>query len=731
MPQSLGQTIRNTFNKGLLTEFSELNFPNEASIDELNCDLFKAGNRTKRLGFSPESATEQPGPYASGKLFHTASWKNVGKDADLEYLIVQSGDRLRFFRWGAAPLVEQEVPTSDSDSTVFTINLGDYNIAGGLGAGASRIDVASVDGDLVITNPQTETLLVERDSSDGSFSVSIIDFRIRDFEWIGAKNAYDEISVNAPAGINRQYDTKNSGWSDGPNDVGDSALTTYTTAKSNYWPPLTHPWYSGKDSNGDFSVTEWEKVYSGTSIISNGHYILDPFNKDRETASGLTGIDTEVTVERFNCVAAYAGRVWYGGVGSRIYYSQILESNIQLGDCFSVNDPTSEETSDALATDGGTIDIPEANAVRKLLVFGSSLLVFADNGVWRVSGSDGNIFQATDFSVYKVTNNGLAFRSSLIAGQNAVPFWWSYVGIHTIQVTDEGGMVEVNISRDTIQTFWNSIGAEERAFVTGAYDSIQNRVLWLYPNPGETIEYKLSNVLQLDADLGAFFPWKVSDNSSSSTFICGTAFFSGSGNEDIDFTVVDDAGATVQDAAGNDVIITESASTSKSSNIYLLYRLTDGSDFKINFGKFDGTAYLDWGDQNYQAYAESAYNFLGDLGTRKNSPYITVFMKLTETGWVANGGGYDPVNETSLLVSTYWDFKNTVSSSAQEAYRHKIPIVVDTGDLTAFNSPYDVVVTRLKTRGRGRVLRVRFEGAQGKPFNLLGWETLGAKNSTY
>lgn len=724
---SFNQTVRTQFNKGLLTEFSELNFPEEASIDELNCDLFKAGNRTKRKGFNPEvGSSPVSGPFQQGSLFHTTNWTNVGGDPSTEFLVVQSGGKLRFYRKGDAPLSEQVVNTSKTSGAIYQLDLSPYSVSGGLGSDASKIDAASFNGDLVVVSPQINPIQIEYNTEDGVFKVTQIEFRIRDFEWQGPRENYSFTSLLNPAPSDRQYDTMNCGWSGGPSDIGDAVRNAYVTAKGG-WPPLTHPWYSGKDSNGSFQVAEWEKVYSGTSLIGNGHFILDLWERDRAGVSGVTGLPKEVITDRFNTTTAYAGRAWYAGFDSRVYYSQILEDNNQLGELLQSNDPTSEESSDVLATDGGYINLPEANGIRKLHTFGSSLLVFADNGVWRISGLDGNLFKADDFSVYKITDFGLAYRTSLVAGQNSVPFWWSYTGIHTIQVTDAGGLVEVNVSRDTIQSFWEGIDSGAKTFVTGTYDAFNNRVVWLYPEDDETIDYKFRRLLFLDVDLGAFFPWEVADNGG--TYICGTSFFNGSGSSTVTFNVVDSNGDNVQDTSGNDVVVERTAGTVRSSEIYFLVRTENN---EITFGLFDRNTYYDWGDQPYDAYAESSYNFVGDLGRRKTSPFITVFLRQTETGFTDQGGGvYSANDESSLNVSAFWDFKKTPSSMQQQAYRHKTPSLVNVNDLSDFPTPTTVLTTRLKLRGRGRVVKVRFEGVPGKGFNLLGWETLDARKDTY
>ncbi len=724
MPQQLNQTIRNTFNKGLLTEFSELSFPNEASIDELNCSLFKAGNRSKRLGMEYEFGSQLSSEtYTEGLLFGTSTWTNVGEDSDLEYVVVQAGHTLRFYLREDGALSGSEVPTSDADSTPYILDMTPYNKTDGLGAGTSHVDTASINGRLVVASPQIESFYIERDPSNGSFSVTQIDFKVRDFEYLTPR--LDLVEGEAtPVDVLRDYDTRNCGW---VGDKGDAALTAYTGANSEY-PPLTHPWYSGKDSSGNFSVAEWEKIYSGNTLIVNGHFVLDLFEGDRETASGITGVPSAALTDRFSAVASFAGRVFYGGVGSKVYFSRILEDFSDIGNCYQVNDPTSEEASDLLDTDGGFISIPDARGIKSLHPFGASLLVFADNGVWRISGVD-NVFRASEYSVYRITDDGLSARKSLVSGQNGLPFWWSYTGIHTIRVTEDNGLVEENISRDTIQTFWNSIDGGARASVVGTYDGLNDVVLWSHPNNDESVSYKLNRILLLDVQLGAFYPWTISDKSTDTPYVVAPTFFKGRRVGEVDFTVVDSLNNVVVDSSGNQVVSSQQLGGIGSSAIQFLTRDPSGS---LTFSEFTAEEFLDWGTEDYSAYAEASYNFMGDLGRRKNSPYVTVLLRATETGWTENGdGSYSPTRESSLKVSTFWDFKKIASSAQQEAYRYKYPLVVDADDLSNFDYPTTVITTRLRTRGRGRVMRLRFEGATGKDFNLLGWETLDARNPSY
>lgn len=710
MSQSLNQTTRNTFVKGLLTEFSELNFPTEGSIDELNCSLFKAGNRTKRLGLEYETSYQlSSDTFPDSVLFGTHTWSNVDNDPDVEYLVVQANATLYFYQKSSNAL--------SGGLQSFTVDLTSYEFSGGTGAGTSHIDVASVNGRLVVVSPQINAFYIEKTS--GGINSNSIHFKTRDF---GFYSDPDTLASKISTNTRRTYDTRNAGWI---GDKGAAALSTYNSAKSGY-PPLTHPWYSGKDSDGNFDVAEWEKVYSGNTTTATGHYVINPFAPSRGFSTYHDGTSIDDPTGRFSCVAAFAGRVFFSGAGSKVYFSQILEGMRNVGDLYQINDPTAEDFSSLLDTDGGWVSIPEAAGISRLQVFGSALLVFARNGVWRVSGVD-NVFRATEYSIYKVTSNGLAQSRSLVFGKNSLPFWWSYTGIHTIQVTDQGGLVEIDISKDTIQSFWDSITGTAKSFVIGEYDSYNDRISWFYPNDNESVEYKLNNILFLDVPLGAFYPWKISDKDSNTPQVVGTSFFTGGGADSVVYNVVDSSGNAVVDSLGNQVTITRTAASVSASALTLLVKDSSG---KLTFAEFTGNDFLDWNTEDYSSYAEAAYNFVGDLTRKKNSPYVTIFLRTTETGWEVSGNGYTPIRNSSCKVTTFWDFKKEASSVAQEAYRFKQPLIVDSNSLGVFDYPTTVISSRLKTRGRGRVMRLRFEASAGKDFNLLGWETIDAVNRT-
>ena len=704
MPQSLNQKTVNNFVKGLITEAAELTFPDGASVDELNCDLRRDGSRRRREGVALESNyTLSSFTITNDELVNTGNWVNVGGNASLEFLVIQKGNSLYFYN-------KADLPYS-SQAESFSVSLSSYEFSGSIGANNAKCQFASINGTLVVSSEAINTIVVTYTGSN--ITVASIAFKTRDFEWQGNVDEYSTNDSTPSAG--RTYDAKNAGWGQG------GGPADYTKA-------LTHPWYAGKDQDGNYDATEWAKVFAGTTLTANGHFILDFFNKVR---SGLT---TETESSRFKSVASFSGRVFYAGLTSAknagtILFSRLVEDEADLGKCYQQNDPTAEYLSDLVATDGGFINIPDAVNIQLLYPFRSSLFVFAENGVWQITGVDG-IFSATAYGVNRVSNIGLLNPQAFVQAEG-LPFWWSRFGIHTLTIDEVSGQgSEQNITISTIQSFWDRISTTAKAKVTSIYDSINKKIYWAYPDNDETIESKLNNILILDLTLSAFYPWKISDQTSNTSSVVGLSFYSGFGATELALDVITSAGDDVVTSAGDDVINTQiSDFTTGDPALVLLVR--DGATNKLTMAKFSDAGFLDWGDTDYTSFAETGYDFIGDLIVKKNAPYIAVYSRLTEQGFTGNEvDGYESIRPSSLLVSTAWDF-NSNFGSPQEAYRFKHPIVVDPDNLSNFNYPEDVIITRLKVRGHGRSMRIKYESTQGKDFILLGWGLVQGRNNRF
>ena len=714
MAQSLQQRVVNTFIKGLITEAGELTFPPDASVDELNCDLRRDGSRRRRKGAVKETNFVLSDFAVSDSVVTTTgTWYNVGGQSGLEFLVFQDGATLYFYNKGTAPF---------SDNVeAGTVNLAAYEVAGGRGASEVKCSFTSLKGTLIVVSEAINPIYVERDNVTEALTVTQIDFRTRDFDWQGDTSTYYQ--DDASPSNERKYDAQNTGW-----NTGNGAPTDVTKR-------LTHAWYAGKDATGDYDAALWDKIYTGTSLTGNGHYVVDFFNKNRSSVSGVTGLTPEVEQSRFTTVANFAGRAFYAGLNSAkntdlVLFSQLIDDFNQIGECLQQNDPTSEGFSDLLDTDGGTIRIAGAVGIKVLYVIDASLYVFADNGVWRIEGIDG-VFSPGAFAVKKVTDVGIVSQGSFVVADGS-PIWWSKNGIHTMQFDSSSGRpVENNLTVGTIQTYWDAIPNNSKLNLVSVFDPVNKRAYWGWPDDNETVASKLNNILVLDAPLQAFYPWRIEDQTGDTDCVIGLEFYSGFGAGLSTLDVVTTAGDDVVISTGDDVISQQTTNFATGSPAIILL-IRDGATNKMTMGSFTGDSFLDWDTVNYSSYAEAGYDFLGDLLLKKNAYYLTTYMRLTETSWEGNEEtGYEPNNPSSLLVKSFWDFKTTSSSTAQQAYRFKSMPVVNSSNLLAFDYPESVITTRLKVRGHGRSMRLRFESEQGKDFILLGYSVLGGVNSRF
>jgi hypothetical protein len=723
MAQRLSQKVVNTFIKGLVTEAGELTFPEDASIDESNCLLERDGSRRRRLAAKLETSNVNSTFTVNNTfVFTTGRWKNAAGVAGLDFLVVQDGTTLRFYNTASEPY--------SGNQESFSVNLNTFNFSGSVGPGLAKVQMDTVNGSLVIASEAIEPFYIEYDADANTIATTQIAPRVRDFEWLGDTTTYS--TSLADPDLNRQYDTANSGWS---GDKGSDALTAYQTANEDKYPALTHPWYSGKNADGNFSADEWDKVFTGSTLTGNGSFILDFFSKNRSEASGIAGITTENENSRFKAVASFSGRIFYAGLtgsknAGKILFSKYLDNISEASRCYQQNDPTSEEISDLLDTDGGVISIPEASNILKLHTFGSSIFVFAENGVWQISGVDG-VFRATEYSISRVSQIGLNNPQSFVSVEG-VPIWWSKHGIHTLNFDQVSGRAqEQNLSIGTIQTFFEAIDGSARQKCTAVYDETNKRVHWFYPSNGELVNNKKNKVLTLDITLQAFYPWTVADSATNPDYILGAEYYPGFGSNFVDNDIITLDGDDVLTSAGDDVVVSVLTELSQADAAIVLM-VYDGATGKMTMGLFAGTDFLDWGDSNYSSYAEAGYDFMGDLILKKNAPYIQVYLRPTETGFSGSDAlGYTPVRESSLLVSSYWDFRTNTSSSPQQAYRLKYTPVVNESSLGTWDYPETVVTTRLKMRGHGRSMRLRFESEQGKDFVLLGFGILNAVNTRF
>ena len=158
----------NTFVKGLVTEASPLNFPANASREEINFELLRDGTRRRRLGFDYEdghvkiATTATRDQYARARPL-TYKWMEVAGVPGQNFLVVQASNKLYFFDTDKSPL--------SSTGSKGSLTLTNY-------PESSRYSLTSVDGFLIVAAGVDTIAVVSYDNP--GFSVTYERLLVRD-----------------------------------------------------------------------------------------------------------------------------------------------------------------------------------------------------------------------------------------------------------------------------------------------------------------------------------------------------------------------------------------------------------------------------------------------------------------------------------------------------------------------------------------------------------------------
>lgn len=723
MARQVANKIYRNFTRGLITEASELTFPENSSIDEDNCIIYQKGNRSRRLGINLETSGGLS-TYALSLLdtYNQAiveySWESVSNNADLNFLCLQVGSTLRFYDRGVSPLSAAQKP--------WTVNLNSYLAPDRTTAANEPVSMAGGKGYLFVAGANIEPFVVSYDPGTNTIAVQRTYIQIRDFKGLDDSLANDQ----EPTTLTKEhhYNLRNQGWVDATNtgsgnsvqyfdNFGNSAsynapgstpITDYFTALNRY-PSNNKQWWAARDATTNaFDPNLLATLYTGNTRAPRGHFVVNAFHIDRTGVSGVAGIPVERKTERPISVAFYSGRVWYLS-GSTVYFSQVLDDTYRkAGFCYQEADPTAEDISDLLPTDGGVVPIPEMSKGVRLVPLGGSLVVFAINGVWSISGTAQG-FSATDMSISKVNPIGTNSPLSIVETENQV-YWWSKIGIMAMAPKIgqfgpvEGVFDKTNITEETIQSFYNNkIPEASKPFVKGAYDPASNTIQWLYADV-DAPRYGYNRVLNLDLTLQAFYPWSV--KTTTGCFLSG--LFLMPKINDIDHPQIKDSFLKFHFLAPNPA---------------------DGL-YRIGFGIFDNDNFTDWQFFDgqglpYMSFVETGYELLDDAMRKKATPWIFAYFRKTEENFVPSNGDYTVDKPSSCLFQVKWNWANSWASgkfsTKVEAYRHtRLPMFDELSP--TFDTGYPIVSTKHKVRGVGRAIQFRFESEKvGHDFDLIGW----------
>jgi hypothetical protein len=741
MPRNESLKVYNTFVGGLVTESTPLTFPENSSLDSLNVTYDKKGDVKRRLGLDYEASSTNTSLSIAETKWDTQAvgvfeWKQVGGDGDLHFLVIQVDATLYYYDISSTPV--------SGNKKTFTTDLATFAAPAASDVGSERIDIAFGKGYFFVVSKKLKPFYVTYDPDGDSITNTEIGLLIRDFD--GVEDSLDIDEEPSTLSDTHNYNLTNQGWVSPGGSVA-SPITTYFSSQSKY-PGNNKQWFVAKNSSDDFDPAELTKIFFGNTLAPRGHWILDPFNQDRSTVSGISNITSVTSDNRPESVAFFAGRAWYGGpseevISGHLYFSQIIEDPAKIGRCYQEADPTSEEISDLVDTDGGVIVIPEAGSIVALHVTGSSLLVFAHNGLWEVTGSSGSGFTPTDYSVSKVSSVGLIGSRTLVDVEGT-PIWWSDRGIYSVGRNEITDRIEAqSLTEKTIQTFYDEdIENISKLYCQGSYDSVTKRVTWLYNSVGNETSYrfKFDKALVFDTVTGSFSPYDHGSLASNSPYTSGVFTLPSIGRvTDTETVIQASSGATVIRDSDSETVVADVAVLRGSSTTTMLWTIVPGSSLsEWTFSQYSDADFFDWTTANgtginFDSYFETGYLLEGNVTNYRKAPWVWVFSKRTETGYISDGaGGYNVENPSSCYLQPRWDFADHSNSSKfgrrQQIYRilkdyDKTPTSLD------FNSGFPVTTTKNKVRGKGRALTLRFESESGKDFDIYGWAVQFSDNA--
>jgi len=760
MPTKQSQNAEvNRFVKGLITEASPLNFPEDATVAEDNFVLNKDGTRDRRLGmdFEENYAYNDAGYTASviaTTAVNTFVWENVGEDPDTTFAVVQIGSTLYFHAQANAALSSAQ--------------------AGSVAVGTRRTDTFSfavVDGDLVVATGDREITIVQYDSSAGTFSTSTITLKVRDTFGLDDLDGTTDITEGVNIGVRpttltdpHLYNLRNQSWGV-PRDVKghsyDDCIYAAQQQAGDYpsnadiQHEFVRPDPSSEETPEKFFGTDYEDNPPYTFPAARGYFVIDALLRGTSRVEALdanaakspeltlhpdpANIPEDTTPGGATQVAEFAGRIWYAGfsgevvggdtksprLSSYVMFSQLVEKPSDIAKCYQAGDPTSPASSDIVATDGGFIRVSGAERIIRLVALDDVLFIIATNGVWRVGGGADEGFSAENFIVAKVAEHGAVSRESVVPVVDGLAYW-SEDGIYQVSLNDVSKWTATNITQETIQTHYNAISTASKESAKGIFDNFTRKVRWLYESDQIINNRNLPRELVLDTNLGAFYPTTIGALASGATPDVVAYMEAEPFTITVEQTAVTVGGVVVTDSGDDTYLAEDVRASGLRSTKYLTIHDPGLGNVRYTFSSYRDQDFLDWKTVNTVGVDAPAYLLTGEViagdSTRvKQVPWLTFHMVQTEE---VLGADYELTHPSSCLVRTQWDFSNSVNSGRwsrdlqmYRLRRHYVPAGVGFD----FDNGYSVVTTKNKLRGRGRSFSMYMQTEAGKDCRILGW----------
>lgn len=737
-----------------MTEASPMQFPPNATKDELNFELNLDGSRSRRLGIDvqgPSINTGFPWSSANGLGYASYIWEGPGSDASKKFIAIQTGGTLQIFNALA--------PSIASSFLLSVVLLGDPG---------NVWSFTSYGGQLYITNGSANIETISYNPTSGVFTSLTQRLLIRDLfgvEETANANFETDPQYRGPLTAQHYYNLYNQGWAIprfpwqyGSNPLQNAAMLAGAPSRA---PSNSDTVWTGMDFRtvsresvgtpptttdpGDqsffyntlecFNIKQFEAVTGEQGMAPKGHYVIDAFSTGAGRTAALAATlakypasgglyDVVVFTEFINggvsCCASYAGRIFYSGFSGNaqfgdkrtpdysnfVFFSQLIQRPTDAFKCYQEGDPTSREGNDIVDTDGGFLKIAGAVGIRRLVPLGQRLIVIAENGIWSISGEDNGSFKATSYKVDKISSNGCVSRYSVIDAGDTL-YYCGSDAIYRLQANQFGDLGVMDVTSAKIKKFYANLTIPAKQTSHGVFDRFTNRVHWVFYNANIAPSDGVSPImLSLDVQLGSFYKYQINNLAGPNPFFFG------------EFLAPDNLHTGTAGSA-------PSSSTSPQTNKIKFAGVANiGGNIHIIFSEFMNYDFKDWKFFNGVGVDASAYllvgdTTLGDIGVKKQINYLTTVMKNSER--TISGGVIN--RESSCMARSQWDFADSVVSNKWSFPTQVFRRIRTRGDDGSgdFYTGHEYLVSKSKMRGRGRAFSLYLETEPEKECHIVGW----------
>lgn len=400
-------------------------------------------------------------------------------------------------------------------------------------------------------------------------------------------------------------------------------------------------------------------------------------------------------------ITSMSGKIFYLAGDTVLFSQTVNEDADNIGKCYQEADPTSEEISDLIDTDGGHVKFQAMGEGLALATFNRGVLVFGREKVYGLLSPRDKKFSATEYDTVELSSAGLAGSKSVVSVADSV-YYWSPFGIFRIGVNNNTGttLVAESVSAGTIQQYYNNITQYSKSNARAVFDFATNRIYWYYPLT-KNEPWKLNGVLVYDLNYNAFMPYKISDGGAVvGVFTTLTA-------ERVRPSYSLFAGDSLVIADNYNVIAKDVVT--KYDRFQALQHCIIDENGNISFGDYNSRDFKDWLKSSYDSYMVSTPLTFDDTYFNKQAPILQTVITRTEEDFTRTPKKY--IGSSGAYLRMRWGWSNSDLSNRWDLIQNCYILPKDFLYI-------DYVVSRVHIRGRGRSMQIEIRNDKDKDFRL-------------